>query len=329
MKQLRTQMTISRIHVATLMLLLASSSHTYSQAHKVLKYLYEISGSKTVAGQHNQEPNSDPDRWTEYIHNLTGKYPALWSGDFLYQQENIDHRWTMIKEAKKQWDKGAIINIMWHACPPDEGEPCKWDPGLLHAQLSDKEWSDLITDGTELNQIWKERMDDVAVYLQYLKDNGVEVLFRPFHEMNIGAFWWGDRPGPRGAPRLYQITRDYMVKEKGLTNLIWVWDMQDVSKDFAEYNPGDDYWDVFAFDVYGPGYDSSWYNYILPLVGNKPIAIGECGELPGPGFLSSQPRWTFIMPWAGMIKEENTEETIRKFYVDPQLITLDEMPGWK
>jgi len=31
---------------------------------KTLKYLYSISGSKTVAGIHNSEPNATPARWT-------------------------------------------------------------------------------------------------------------------------------------------------------------------------------------------------------------------------------------------------------------------------
>ena len=103
---------------------------------QVMNYIHSISGKKTVAGQHNKEPNVDPDMWTEFIFETTGKYPGLWSGDFLFQQVNMDERWTMIYEAKEQWDRGAIINLMWHACPPDEGEPCGWDPGLLKVSVS-------------------------------------------------------------------------------------------------------------------------------------------------------------------------------------------------
>lgn len=310
-------------------LLMLVSSSAFAQSSKVLNYLYSISGTKTLSGQHNREPNAEPARWTEYISETTGKYPALWSGDFLFQQENIDHRWTMVKEAQKQWERGALINIMWHGCPPDQGEPCEWDPGLLNAQLTDAQWKELITEGTPLSNIWKARMDDIAVYLQYLKEHEVEVLFRPFHEMNQGLFWWGGRPGPQGTARLYQITHDYLTKEKGLTNLIWVWDMQDMSRDFAAYNPGDQYWDVFAFDVYERGFDQEWYDYIVPLVGKKPMAIGECSRLPSPATLAAQPRWTFFMSWSELVKEHNTEEEIRALYHHPQTITLDQMPGWK
>ena len=311
-----------------ILILIISGSKTFSQPSQVLEYIYSISGEKTIAGQHNKEPNAKPAMWTEYIKETTGKYPALWSGDFLFQQVNIDHRWTMIHEAERQWNKGAIINLMWHGCPPDEGEPCGWDPGLLNAQLDDDQWKEITTDGTPLNQEWKKRMDDIAIYLQYLEDKKVEVLFRPFHEMNQGKFWWGGRPGPDGTANLYRITHEYLTKEKELSNLIWVWDMQDMSRDFEMYNPGDEYWDIFGFDVYDNGYDISWYNYILPIVGDKPMAIGECSKLPSKEMLSNQPRWVFFMPWAELVKRTNTEEEINALYNDPRIITLDEMPGW-
>ena len=305
-----------------------SITDTYSQDSKVLEYLYKISGGKIMAGQHNKEPNSDPDKWTEYIKETTDKYPALWSGDFLFQKDDIDNRWIMIHEAREQWNNGAIINLMWHGCPPDIGEPCEWDTGLLNAQLTDAQWNELLTPDSALYNKWISRMDDIAVYLQFLEDEGVEVLFRPFHEMNQGLFWWAGRPGPNGTAALYRLTHDYLTKTKGLSNLIWVWDMQDLSRDFEDYNPGDEYWDVFAFDIYDNGYDISWYNYILPIVGDKPMAIGECSKVPSASVLENQKRWVFFMPWAELVKESNTEEQIKEIYKHKSVISRDEMPGW-
>jgi len=34
-------------------------------------------------------------------------------GDFLFDAESIENRWGMVQEAKKQWDDGAVISIMW------------------------------------------------------------------------------------------------------------------------------------------------------------------------------------------------------------------------
>jgi len=181
----------------TTVLLLLLTALSPAQKFRTLDYLKSISGVKTLSGQHNREPNSTPAKWTDQIYSMTGKYPALWSGDFLYQAENISNRWTMIYEAKKQWESGSVINIMFHSCPPLQPEPCAWDGGVL-SKLTDAQWTELITEGTQLNRNWKTRLDDIAVYLQYLKDNGVEVMFRPLHEMGQGSFWWGGRPGPNG-----------------------------------------------------------------------------------------------------------------------------------
>lgn len=312
--------------ILLLIVLLVHACTSSKTSFKTLDYLYSISGKYTVAGQHNKEPNAIPDKWTNEIYSITGKYPGLWSGDFLFQEENIKNRQLMIDEAVKQWHNGAIINLMWHACNPAFAEPCAWDSLGVMSHLTDGQWKELITDGTPLNDSWKKRMDQVAVFLQELEDKGVEVLFRPLHEMNQGAFWWGGRKGPDGTAALYRITHDYFTRIKGLSNLIWVWDMQDMSRDFAEYNPGDSYWDVFGFDVYDKGYDASWYQYILPIAGDKPMAIGECAILPSPEVLTAQPRWTFFMVWAELVVESNTQEEIRRTYNAPMVLTRDELP---
>jgi mannan endo-1,4-beta-mannosidase len=300
---------------------------------KTLDYLYRISGSKTISGIHNREPNSAPAQWTDKIFSTTGKYPALWSGDFLFQEENINNRQTMVNEALNQWKKGATINIMWHACNPALNEPCGWDKNGVLSELTDVQWNELLTDGTAINTKWKSMMDEVATYLQFLEDNGVEVLWRPLHEMNQGVFWWGGRPGPNGTSKLYQITHDYLKNTKGLTNLIWVWDIQDfdsLPSDVTTYDPGSDYWDVLALDVYdgGSGYSTLKYTTIVKAAKGKPIAIGECQELPTIAELTAQKKWTFFMSWSELTFEHNTAEEIKTLYNGQYVNTLDEMPGW-
>jgi mannan endo-1,4-beta-mannosidase len=298
-----------------------------AQQFKTLDFLKSISGQKTVAGQHNREPNAQPAKWTDSVYANTGRYPGLWSGDFLFQADNIAARWTMIDEARKQWESGAIVQLMFHTCPPTGAEPCDWNGGVL-SSLNDAQWSQLITDGTTLNTNWKNRLDAIAPYLQYLKDNGVEVLFRPLHEMNQALFWWGGRPGPDGTAQLYRITHDYLTATKGLTNLIWVWDMQDIDQSWAQYNPGDGYWDILAFDVYSGGYAQSWYNYAVSIAGAKPLAIGECAVLPTSAQLSAQPRYVFFMAWAELVFSSNTRTAVSNLYHAGNVVTLDGMPGW-
>jgi mannan endo-1,4-beta-mannosidase len=311
-------------------LLIISSAAQAQTPYRVLNYLYSIKGTSTVSGQHNREPNSNPSQWTAEIFNTTGRYPALWSGDFLFQADNIANRGTMIDQAITEWSHGAIVNLMWHACSPALAEPCDWDSNGVLSRMSDEQWNELLTDGTPINTTWKARMDAVAVHLQRLEEAGVEVLFRPIHEMNQGVFWWGGRPGPNGTARLYQITRDYFRNTKGLTNLIWVWDLQDfgsLSDDITSYHPGDRNFDVFALDIY-EGNTQTKYELANIAAGGKPFGIGECATLPTVSQLEAQPNWGFFMGWAELVFSDNTTAAIQTLYTDSRVVTLDEMPGW-
>jgi mannan endo-1,4-beta-mannosidase len=316
---------MNKILILVLLVLLACEVN--AQNVQPLEYLKSISGMKTIAGQHNREPNSAPSKWTDTIAARTGKFPGLWSGDFLFQSDNIASRWGMINEAKRQWERGAVVQIMFHTCPPTDGEPCAWSGGVL-STLSEAQWSQLVTDSTTLNNNWKKRLDIISPYLRYLQDSGVVVLFRPLHEMNQSAFWWGGRPGLEGTAKLYRITHEYLTKTKGLTSLVWVWDMQDIDQTWAQYNPGNEYWDILAFDVYGNGYSQSWYNYAVSIAGDKPLAIGECAVLPTSAQLASQPRYVFFMGWAELVFADNAPGAIVSLYNAPNVITLDQMPGW-
>ncbi len=295
---------------------------------KVLDYLKSISGKKTVAGIHNREPNEHPAIQTNQIFATTGAYPGLWSGDFLFSKADVENRWAMIYECERQWNQGSIVQLLFHVAPPNQPEVCKWEGGIK-SHLSDADWQELITDGTRLNRAWKSRLDGYAQYLQYLQSKGVQVMVRPHHEMNQSVFWWGGRKGPNGTSRLFQITHDYLQNSKGLKNLTWVWDMQDLSRDFAEYNPGDSYWDILAFDIYGKGYGQDWYDYVCAVAGSKPIAIGECEALPTPELLKKQPRWCFFMSWAELTFQHNATQKIVDLYRSPRVVTRGSLPKFK
>lgn len=305
---------------------------TTPTSFKTLNYLYLLAGKKTLSGIHNREPNSTPAAWTNQIYTTTGKYPALWSGDFLFQADNINNRQIMINEAISEYNRGALIQIMWHSCNPALAEPCGYDSNGVLSKMTDAQWSDLLTDGTPINTQWKNLVNEVCVYLQQLKDKKIEVLWRPYHEMNQGSFWWGGRSGANGTRKLYQQLHDYMTKTKGLTNLVWVWDMQDfstLSDDVNIYNPGSDYWDVAALDVYdGSGYTQAKYNTMVTIANGKPIAIGECSVLPTAVQLVSQPKWSFFMSWSELTFSSNNNTQITTLYNSANVQSLDQMPGW-
>jgi len=293
---------------------------------KVLDYLKSISGRQIVIGIHNREPNSSPAMQTNRIFSITGRWPGLWSGDLLFSSSDVSNRWTMVREALNQWKSGSIVQIMMHVVPPTQSEPGNWDGGVV-SRLTDGQWNDLITNGGNLNRAWKARLDDYAQYFQFLKDNDVQLLFRPFHEMNQGVFWWAGRSGYSGTAALFRLTHDYLVNTKGLTNLIWVWNMQDLDLNWSVYNPGSDYWDIFSLDVYnGDGFTMQKYNTAVSVAGGKPMAIGECSTLPTSNQLASQQRWVFVMSWAELTFDSNTNAQIQSLYSASNVITKEKLP---
>ncbi len=295
----------------------------------VLDYIKSISGKQTVIGMHNREPNSTPAVQTDRAYSITGQYPGMWSGDFLFSSSDVSNRWTMIYECKKQWDNGAIVQLMFHVTPPTQSEPGTWDGGVV-SELTDAQWTTLITNGGTLNKAWKARLDTYATYLQYLEDNKVTVLVRPFHEMNQSMFWWAGRPGTNGTAALYRLTRDYLVTTKGLSNLVWVWDMQDLDLNWGVYNPGNAYWDIFALDVYNTDrYTTAKYNAAVAIAGTKPIAIGECDKLPTASVLAAQPKWAFCLSWSELTFSFNTNTEIQNLYWATNVLVRNELPKLK
>ena len=306
-----------------------------STGFETLDYLYSISGKKTLAGQH------DRNYWFT-MRQITGDYPALWGEDFMYYPPSgassmAEWRREITNDAKQHWSQGAVIALMFHACPPlttSSNQTCNWwasdgsstCTGCIHSTLTSAQWTQLLTDGSALNNAWKARLDEVYPYLKQLQDAGVEVLFRLFHEMNQPFFWWAGQGA--NTANLYKLSHDYLVKTKGLTNLIWVWNLQDFSSlasDLTNYDPGTDYWDVLALDVYwsdGTGFTTTKYNLIKNKAAGKPIAIGECQGLPSAGTLSSQPLWTYFMGWSSLVQQSNTNAAIKSLYTSSNVLTL-------
>ncbi|RZK60713.1 MAG: glycoside hydrolase [Pedobacter sp.] len=300
--------------------------------YKTLDYLTSISGSKTISGQQGLA-------WWQPMKDITGKYPGLFGEDFSFApffggKDLAASRQLLSEEVKKRWKEGQLIALMWHPCPPTMGEPCAFE-GNVKSKLTDVQWTELITDGTPLNNAWKARMDAIIPAMQDMKNNGVEILWRPLHEMNQAAFWWGGRPGPNGSARLYQITRDYLVKVKGMTNLIWVWNVQDfatLASDLNTYDPGSDYYDVLSLDVYwsdGTGLTAAKYNAMVAKAGKKPIGIGESDVLYTAADFTSQPKWSYFMGWRELTQQKNSNQRISDIYNATNVVTLERMPGWK
>ncbi|BCL13299.1 glycosyl hydrolase [Micromonospora sagamiensis] len=291
----------------------------------VVSHLRSITGSYVVSGQHNKEPASQPGQYTQQVHDVTGQYPGLWGGDMMFRADDIDNRQRVIDQAKTEWANGSLVTLTWHACSPTVGRTCEFEGGVK-TRISDTQFQQIVTGGTALNQTWRNRMAEVVPYLRQLRDAGVPVLWRPFHEMNESWNWWGARPGANGGAKIYQQMRDYFDSQ-GLDNLVWVWNVQDnPAGGWATYYPGDNYADVVSLDVWYKSHPSTGdYQQIQSIAGSKPTAIAEMGKMPTGSLLDSQPRWSYFMIWSEHLRGNNTDTEIRNAYYHPRVLNQGEI----
>jgi mannan endo-1,4-beta-mannosidase len=301
--------------------------HATPEARALLGYLDSISGKAIITGQHNY-PN-EGSRWTDLAYDLTAKYPGLFGQDFGFSagedKDSVLSRPAMIEEVKRQYQNGAVIALTWHEVKPTDDEPVTFRDSV-QGHLTDYEWQQLLTPGTPLYNRWCAQVDVIAGYLSQLRDAHVPVLFRAYHEMNGGWFWWGGRPGKDGSAALYRQIYDRFVNVHHLDNLVWVWNVNAPNPGWApiaEYYPGPQYADVVTMDIYGE-FKQEYYDSVVALAAGKPIALAEVGGLPSPEVLERQPRWTYFMCWSEIIRTSNSLDQVNAVYHLPQALNRDD-----
>jgi mannan endo-1,4-beta-mannosidase len=298
------------------------------EARELLKRIDAISGHSILTGQHNF-PNHQS-RWSDRIYDLTGKFPAVFGSDFGFSggedKDSVLGRPGMIEEAKRQYRNGAVIALCWHEVRPTDDEPVTFRDSV-QGKLSDFEWNELLTPGTDLYNRWTEQVDVVAGYLKQLQDAGVPVLFRPYHEMNGNWFWWGGRSGEKGSAALYRQLFDRFVHVHHLNNLIWVWNTDRPSPNagrLADFYPGAQYVDLVTIDIYGE-FLQTYYDTMLSIAGDKPVALGEVGTMPTLDVLAKQPRWAYFMVWSDM-EAANSLDQLQAVYHAPNMLNRGDAP---
>lgn len=304
------------------------------EAQALLSYLYEISGKKLLSGQHNAPLNGS--NRLAGLHKQVGAYPVVFGQDFGFSEpgswDGINFRQNMVDEAIRRHSEGFIITFMWHAVMPIHDEPQNFKDSI-QGKLTDAQWQELLTPGSELNERWKSQVDVIAWHLKQLQYAGVPVLWRPYHEMNGFWFWWCGRTGEDGYAALWRMLFDRLVNFHKLNNLIWVWNANEEKEGVGAYEnfyPGHDVVDVLATDVYSGRYDEANYKHLLKLAGKKPIALGEIGNFPTPAMLDSQPRWVWFMSWRDPDNFFwNDGDSLRALFNHEDTLTLDELPWVK
>jgi len=312
------------------------------EVRAVLQMLHDLSGHYTLTGQHNFPATGS--RNSAFAAKYTGRTPAIFASDFGFAKagdtDSYLARPAIVQEAIRQWRRGVLVDLCWHAVPPTADEPVTFRPlpgadpdrlASVQGRLTDAQFREVLTPGTPLYRHWCAQVDAIAGFLQQLQDAHVPVLWRPYHEMNGDWFWWGGRPGPDGTAALYRQLFDRFEHVHHLTNLIWVWSMDRVHNprmEHAKYFPGIDYVDVLALDVYHNDFAPAYYDSLVALSQGKPLALDEVGSPPTPEILARQPRWVWYGIWTGMVRNTSRQQFAALAH-DPHILNLEDPAYWR
>ena len=294
------------------------------EAIKLLKYLSDISGKGIITGQHDYLESTD--EYNNKLQVTSGRFAALHGyelGAISGQTESTvaSQRQGVVTSAIN-WNKnGGIVAMTFHENLP--GTTYDWSN--VSKSLSQSDFDKYVTPGTTQYNSLIADLDKVAVSLKSLRDAGVPVLWRPYHEMNGGWFWWGQK---NNFSALWNIMYDRFVNYHKLNNLLWVWSPNAPNAwadSYALTYPGASKVDILAADIYDNDFKQSYYDSLLTLAAGKPIAIGENGEMPDTTtVLKTQPNWAYMMNWGKMLYEKNTTSTITSFMNNGFTLTRDE-----
>jgi beta-mannanase len=300
-----------------------SNENATVQAKKLYANISGLYKDKIISGQQESTWIDGPEYEMNYIYNNTGKYPAMRGLDFMG-----DDFYGVVNRAKAWAARGGIVTICWHCSSAfDQSyDACKAD------ELTPEQWEAVLTDGTDENEAFLAAMDKAGNALLELQDEGIPVLWRPFHEFDGGWFWWG-KGGSEYFKRLWIMMYEHFTYDLGLNNLIWVLGYShngtDYGTNLADWYPGSRYCDIVGADSYEVaqnGAEARLYNPVHKIVGDsKPMAMHETGKIPTVEQFGTVP-WVFFMTWhTNYLTDENPSQTLSDIYNSSYVITLDEL----
>jgi len=257
---------------------------------KVLAYidkLYKSEQRTILSGQttcHNQSRSLEAQyRFIDELAQMTGLYPGILAVDYGYSP--VSNRLAEVNDyIVDYWKKGGLVSIGFHPGNPATGGSA-WDVDF-------DGFKEMATEGTPLNVKWTtEVLDKIADALTMLRDSGVVVLWRPFHEMNGDWFWWCPHNAKTKEWRpnedfkgIWVQMYNYFTKTRKLDNLLWVYSPNvsyggegTIKTDF--YYPGNEYVDIVALDWYTNTVDdlNSDESYDRLVALGKPFGVSEFG----------------------------------------------------
>ncbi len=230
---------------------------------KVLTDIYNDNGKILVGEEINVgETAAYP---IEQYMNACGEAPSILGMDLACYGAQLmscteNYKNDLLKSLIDYCRDGGVITASSHFQNPTGN----WtSSGLCRGFLGEENiWEELVTPGTPLNRDFVRELNVDAAFLRELDNNDIPILWRPYHEMNGGWFWWclkqenGYLIDSRSFTELWKYTYNYYENVLGLKNLVWVYSPNNDTGGLVDVDygyPGDAYVDMTGLDWYSNG----------------------------------------------------------------------------
>lgn len=341
-----------------------TDSQATPETQLLMNYLTEVYGNHIISGQqeiYGGGNDGDTELEFDWIHNLTGKYPAIRGFDFM--NYNPLYGWEDgTTDRMIDWvnNRDGIATASWHINVPRNfttyqlGDHVDWKEATYKPTETNFNTANAVIPGTKEYQYVMSTIDDLAEQLLILQDNNVPVLFRPYHEAEgngglngEGAWFWWASAGADVYKQLWDMLYTELTETYGLHNLIWTYNSYVYNTSPAWY-PGDDQVDIVGYDKYNTIYNrndglsgvpneeaitSIFYQLVDLTDGKKMVAMTENDTVPSVQNLTEEKSgWLYFCPWYGehlMSSAFNYPATLKTLYQSDYVITLDELPNLK
>lgn len=188
------------------------------------------------------------------VKDVCGDYPAIVGFDLggieKCDSANLDGVGFdyMRKAAESFAAQGGIVTFSWHLRNISTGGDA-WDTSKYGVV------GEILPEGPlhEEFMVWLSRVADFLESVKGPDGQPIPAIFRPWHENVANFFWWCNAHCPDDQFKaLWAMTYEYMVTERGLTNLVWAYSPNYgiTEEEYMSTYPGDEYVDILGLDAY-------------------------------------------------------------------------------
>lgn len=332
-----------------------------SDETKMLYYNLQEIAEKGIAFGHQDataygigwQHEDDPSKLRSDIKEVAGKFPAVHGFDIghieLGNASNLDTvSFALMKDHIQQIHKrGGIVTLSWHIDNPvTNGDSWDATPAVRAVLKGGAE--------REKFELWMQRLSSFLNSLKDENNNAIPVVFRPWHEMNGGWFWWGaGNTTPEDYKQLWRETIE-LLDRNNVHNLLFAYSPNTLNseEEFDTYYPGDEYVDVMGVDIYNHSGNEAFTKSVKgnleilqkkSALNGKPYALTESGnnnfgedefwwtETLYPGIKDSGIAWVLLWRndrpahYFSTYPGEISEEDFRKFAKYDEILFLDEV----